>query len=255
MKRLAFALSAVLAVWAAPAAASACAQADRDCLRSAIEAADSERRADEASALVEIERWDGNLTDDDRLAWKARFAEESAAWGAYADRRCGTDDAGADGLRCRLALTTVRRDDIAARYYLLSASARYRGSVDVAGAPQTGDDSEAVESAGEEYGPCKDAPVGDCDLCGVGACFETLLSAATRRMEKALSDATRGAGAVSVAAEQKAWSDFVDLACENAGWETPNRWAHSIGVLVIQPCRLAEIEARAERLEALAARP
>lgn len=255
MKRVALALAAALWAWVAPAAASACGQTDIGCLRTALEAADSQRRTSEASALAEIERWEGNLLDDDRTAWKARLAEESAAWGVYVDRRCGKDDGSADGLRCRLALLEIRRDDVDARYYLLSENARYRGSVDVAGAPTTGDDAEEVEAAGDEYGPCKDALPGDCDLCGVSACFETLLSAATNRMEKALAEASLGAPGPSVAAEQKAWSDFVDLACENAGWETPNRWAHAIGVLVIQPCRLAEIEARAERLEALAARP
>jgi uncharacterized protein YecT (DUF1311 family) len=238
-----------LALTATPAASeSACRPDDLSCLESTVSALDAELADRAVEAMAAIDDWDGNLQPEDRVAWKKRLAAERAAFGRFAALRCAEEPpAGTGPLACRHRLGTVALADLGARYDL--GFGAYRASLEQPAASAPAADLDA----GEEYGPCAGAPPGDCDYCGVNACFEALeirLSLAVAdAFEEALERlAARPARESSLRAEQAAWSEWVDIACENGGWETPNRWAHSIYATSIGICRVAEAEARVVRL-------
>lgn len=248
MRRVACGILLWTVLGAAPASA-ACSEADVSCLTGEAKAVDAGWTDARDAALAAIATWDGNLTDEDRESWGARLAAETAAWDRWREFRCAADGLGeADVLACRIRLGRIAAADLAARYGL--GFGAYRLDVET-----TSDPDAPAEGTGEtgEFGRCADAPPGDCDYCGVNACFEQSEAEGERRMGAELDAAFERAdesGRAALRGEQAAWLAWRDLACENAAWETPNRWAHSIYAMTIAPCRIAETEGRIRRLAA-----
>lgn len=249
-------IAAMAAALMATGAAAACPAGDSACLRQALTAAEADFAARAAATDEAIDAWDGNLGDADRAEWRDDLAEELRRWRVFVDKRCAFETGEAAGLACRLALSRVMAEDLVFRFDLGTAdpsfgAGRPRRSVEESAPPE----DTAAPQDDTEFGPCADAPPGDCDYCGANACFDRLTARAGTAMKRALAAALKAVDRRRrplLQDEQAAFSAWLDRACADAAFETPNRWANSIHAEIVAPCRLAELEARTARLKALA---
>lgn len=208
-----------------------------------------------------------DLEPSEQREWSDAFDASLNLWLRFRDAECEPrlaayrtgKLAAAAASACRRQFDDTIASDLAFRFDLspagsARADAMHPGSV--------------APAAGDETGPCDAPPPGDCDYCGINACWEHRLKADDAALNRAWRAAVADIGrrrallpgqraewTALLRVSQRAWLAWRDATCDVERWETPNRFAHSIYSGVVAPCVDAETRARARALNAIAKAP
>ncbi|MGE5722331.1 MAG: lysozyme inhibitor LprI family protein [Sphingomonadales bacterium] len=230
-------------------------------------AAGRDLQAARQQAFDAIAVWDSEPSAEDQQQWRADLDAVLQLWTRFRDTRCDArligyerrlypESAQAEASRCADRFTRTIAADLRRRYDAPGHKAA-RPSLDPAvdGSLHYPVDPEKVD--------CRPPPPADCDYCGINACWEIKLkrddndlNAEWRRAlagiggKSSLGAAARADWAALLRESQRAWLALRDAECDLEGWETPNRFAHSIYSLQRAPCLHAETRARIEALRA-----
>lgn len=218
-------------------------------------------------AFDAIAVWDSEPSPEDQQQWRADLDAVLRLWTRFRDARCDArligyerrlypESAQAEASRCADRFTRTIAADLRRRYDVAGPKSA-RPSLDPAV------DASHYYPVDPEKVDCRPPPPADCDYCGINACWEIKLrrddddlNAEWRRVlagigsKSSLGAAARAEWTALLRESQRAWLALRDAECELEGWETPNRFAHSIYSLQRAPCLHAETRARIEALRA-----